>query len=187
VTETIFELRPVPRHVFVAIDFETANYSADSACALGLVRVEDGIVTDELALPIRPPERWFVPRFTALHGIAWEHVAEAPDFAGHYPAIARFAAGAEFLAAHNAGFDRNVLRATAARYGLPPLRKHFVCTVKLARAAWNIHPTRLPNVCLTLGIDLARHHDALADARACAAIVARAMADAPHLIDQSRM
>ena len=186
-TEPLFELRPMPRHVFVAIDFVTANYSADSACALGLVRVEDGIVTDELALPIRPPERWFVPRFTALHGIAWEHVAEAPDFAGHYPAIARFAAGAEFLAAHNAGFDRNVLRATAARYGLPSLRKRFVCTVRLARAAWNIRPTRLPNVCQTLGIDLVQHHDALADARACAAIVARAMAETPASIERARM
>lgn len=45
-TEPPLELRPVPHHVFVAIDFETANYSADSASALVLVRVEYGIVTD---------------------------------------------------------------------------------------------------------------------------------------------
>lgn len=128
-----------------------------------------------------------MPRFTALHGIAREHVSEAPNLAGHYPAIARFAAGAELLAAHNAGFDRNVQRATAARYGLPPLRKRFICTVKLARAALNIRQTRLPNVCLTLGIDLVQHHDALAAARSCAAIVARAMAETPALIERARM
>ena len=53
---------------FVAIDFETANHRGDSACALGLVRVEDGAVTAAESLLIRPPDRNF--SFTWVHGIA---------------------------------------------------------------------------------------------------------------------
>ncbi|MEN8176577.1 MAG: DNA polymerase III subunit epsilon, partial [Pseudomonadota bacterium] len=32
---------------FVAIDFETANYSRTSACAVGLVHVNDGAILAE--------------------------------------------------------------------------------------------------------------------------------------------
>lgn len=55
---------------------------------------------------------------------------------------------------------------------VPPL--DFVCTVKLARRVWDIHPTGLSNVCERLGIPL-RHHDPASDAVACARIVLMAM------------
>jgi len=51
----------------------------------------------------------------------------------------------------------------------------FVCTVRLARRVWNLHPARLPDVCRHLGIPL-RHHDPLSDATACAKIVLAARA-----------
>lgn len=154
---------------FVAIDFETANSAPDSACALGMVRVEDGQVTAELSLMIRPPS----PRFTFswLHGIGWDQVKDAPDFAGHWPSIRNVLRGADFLAAHNAPFDRNVLRASCARHDIAPPRRPFLCTVMLARRLWDIRPTKLPDVCRWLCIDLPNHHDALCDARACAEIV----------------
>jgi DNA polymerase-3 subunit epsilon len=61
---------------FAAIDFETANHSPDSACAVGLVVVTgDRIVHREHHL-IRPPDRAFV--FTWLHGLAWDDVRGAP-------------------------------------------------------------------------------------------------------------
>ena len=31
---------------YVALDFETSGYAAHSACAVGLCRIEDGVVTD---------------------------------------------------------------------------------------------------------------------------------------------
>jgi len=40
---------------FAAIDFETANYSPDSACAVGLVAVEGGRVVRREYHLIRPP------------------------------------------------------------------------------------------------------------------------------------
>ena len=38
------ERAPWPPPTFVAIDFETADYGRDSACALALVRVEAGVI-----------------------------------------------------------------------------------------------------------------------------------------------
>lgn len=153
---------------FVAIDFETADYGADSACAVGLVRVEDGRVVERISRLIRPPRREFV--FSYIHGIAWTDVAGEPEFGEVWPGLAPILKGAEFLAAHNAPFDAGVLRACCAAAGLRPPRLGFECTVRLARSVWGIHPTKLPDVCRHLRIPL-RHHDAASDAEACARIV----------------
>ena len=40
---------------FVAIDFETADYGRDSACALALVRVEAGVIVQRAFHYVRPP------------------------------------------------------------------------------------------------------------------------------------
>lgn len=157
-----------PTPTFVAIDFETADRWPDSACAVGLVRVEGGrIVRREVRL-IRPPRKAF--EHTAIHGIAWADVARKPAFAEVWPELADLLEGTAFLAAHNAAFDRSVLAACCATAGLEPPALPFVCTVQLARRTWNIHPTKLPDVCNRLGIAL-HHHNALSDAEACAGIV----------------
>ena len=153
---------------FVAIDFETANYAQDSACAVGLVKVVDGEIVDSVAHLIRPPTREFV--FTYIHGLTWKHVAGAPDFGALWPRLAPWLQGADFLAAHNAPFDRGVLGACCATYGIEAPPPTFRCTVTMARRAWNLRPTKLPDVCRHLGITL-NHHDALSDALACAKIV----------------
>lgn len=159
---------------FVAIDFETASHEATSACAVGLVRVENGAITARAHHLIRPPsDRFF---FTYIHGLTWNHVKDAPTFADLWPEIARMLQGARFLAAHNAPFDRGVLNACCALHDLPAPKKPYVCTVRLARATWNIRPTRLPDVCRHLGLEL-RHHEALSDAEACAGIVIRAQGE----------
>jgi DNA polymerase-3 subunit epsilon len=159
---------------FVAIDFETANHAPDSACAVGLVRAAAGRIVAQEAFLIRPPTPRFA--FTWVHGLTWAHVREAPAFAELWPRIADFVHGAAFLAAHNAPFDRKVLTACCRTAGLRPPPQPFVCTVRLARAVWGVRPTRLPDVCRHLGLDLT-HHDALSDARACAGIVLAAEAD----------
>ncbi len=153
---------------FVAIDFETANNRRDSACAIGLVKVAGGEIVDAAVHLIRPPTRDFV--FTYIHGLAWRDVAASPDFGTLWPAIDAFIAGAKFLAAHNASFDKGVLHACCASYGLKAPPQPFLCTVKLSRRTWAITPTRLSDVCRELGIAL-NHHEALSDAMACARIV----------------
>lgn len=163
---------------FVAIDFETADNGADSACAVGLVRVEGLQVVRKEVVLIRPPRRRIL--FTGVHGITWEMVAGAPAFAEAWPALAPVLEGASFLAAHNAPFDRRVLAACCAAAGLPAPALPFTCTVQLARKKWGIRPTSLPAVCRRLGIGLI-HHDAGSDAEACARIVIAAAS--PGLFD----
>lgn len=153
---------------FVAIDFETADREPDSACSVGLVRVENGQITRRLVQLIQPPRFFF--EFTHIHGIDWGMVSDKPTFGAAWPQLAKILEGAQFLAAHNAPFDSNVLAACCAAAGLPKPPHRFVCTVRLARDTWKIYPTKLPNVCEKLGIEL-KHHEALSDAEACARIV----------------
>jgi DNA polymerase III subunit epsilon len=153
---------------FVAIDFETANYEASSACSVGLVKVVGGEIVGTAVHLIRPPTRDFV--FTYIHGLTWKDVAKSPDFGNLWQSLGDFLEGAEFLAAHNASFDKGVLHACCARYGIASPSLPFQCTVQIARRTWSIYPTKLPNVCRYLGIDL-NHHEALSDAMACAKIV----------------
>lgn len=161
-------------HTFVAIDFETATAWRDSACAVGVAVGCGGRVVLSRTYPIRPPSPRFT--FTDVHGLRWEDVRDAPTFAELWPALRGWIDDAAFVAAHNAAFDRSVLHACCARYGLRPPRAPFICTVQLARSQWGIRPTKLPNVCRRLSIPL-RHHDARADAEACARIVLAAEAE----------
>lgn len=159
---------------FVAIDFETADHGADSACAVGLVRVEGGQVVARAARLIRPPRRWMI--FSYIHGITWTDVADQPAFCEVWPEVAPLLDGADHLVAHNAGFDRKVLQSCCLAAGLQMPPMPFVCTMQLARRRWNLRPTKLPDVCRFLNIGL-KHHDALSDAEAAARIAIAALAN----------
>jgi DNA polymerase-3 subunit epsilon len=153
---------------FVAIDFETADWGSDSACAVALVRVEGLEIVERRVQLLRPPRPRFV--FTYIHGITWHDVADAPTFADAWPNLAGILDGADEMAAHNAGFDRGVLRTCCHFAGHRPPQLPFVCSMKLARRTWGLHRTSLPDVCRRLGLPL-RHHDPASDAEACARIV----------------
>jgi DNA polymerase-3 subunit epsilon len=159
---------------FTAIDFETASYGGESACALGLVRVSGTEIVERDYFKIRPPSREF--RFTHIHGLTWADVEQEPDFGALWPRMASFFRGVDFIAAHNSRFDAGVLAACCQRYELPFPRTPFLCTVQLARSMWQVRPTRLPDVCRYLAIPL-RHHAADSDSEACARIVIAALED----------
>lgn len=156
---------------FVAIDFETANRSPRSAVAMALVRVRSGEVAERRTTLLRPPTRSFT--FTRIHGIDAAKVADAPTFAAVWESTSDILAGAHFLAAHNASFDMNVLRACCDLARAPFPRQPWLCTVALARRTWSLEDATLPSVCRRLVLPL-RHHDPSSDAAACAAIVCAA-------------
>jgi DNA polymerase III subunit epsilon len=158
---------------FVAIDFETANREPHSACAIGLVRVESGKIVSQRYSLICPPVRNF--EFTHIHHITWDDVCQSPSWADLLPWVRETIDGVDFLAAHHAAFDREILESCCNYYRLDSPNLPFLCTVKLARLQWGIYPTKLPNVCQKLGIEL-QHHQALSDARACAQIVCQSYA-----------
>ncbi|WP_152045925.1 3'-5' exonuclease [Aureimonas psammosilenae] len=153
----------------VALDFETANRSPASACAIGLAFVEDGAVTRRLYSLVRPPELVFDPGNIRVHGIRPTDVLDAPEFPDLWRDIEQEFGGALVLA-HNASFDMRVLAATLAHYRLPQPCFDSFCTVSLARRLWPEEPSkRLSALAAKFGIGF-RHHHAGEDAMACAEI-----------------
>lgn len=163
-------LLPLPR--FTAIDFETADYGGDSACAIGLVVVDDGEIVDQQMRLIRPPRNVF--HFTHIHGLTWNDVKDSPEFVSVWRELEPLLEGSEFLVAHNARFDEGVLKKCCQKAGIKPPEQRFVCTVRAARRTWKLKSARLNMVCEHLGIPL-NHHEALSDATACAKIAVEAM------------
>ena len=100
-------------------------------------------------------------------------MAKKPKFSELWPEINSLFNRVEFIAAHNASFDREVLRACCAMAGIAPPDIKYLCTMKLARHLWGLYPTKLSDVSRHFGIAL-KHHDAQSDAIACAKIVLEA-------------
>jgi DNA polymerase-3 subunit epsilon len=153
---------------FAAIDFETADDGRDSACSVAVVKVIDTQIVEGFHCLIRPPRRNF--KFTYLHGISWQDVAHEPTFDKLWPSLVKKLNDIEFIAAHNASFDRSVLMACCKANNLILPSPNFLCTVQLARSTWGLSSATLPHVCKLLGIPL-HHHKAESDAEACAKIV----------------
>jgi len=157
---------------FVAIDFETANSSPASPCAVGLVRVNDGFIQESISMLFKPPypNNWFHEGNIRVHGIRPEDVQDAPDFEEVLPELLLFTEGLPFIA-HNASFDMGVLRASALAvdFDLPDLS--YGCSLAMARKTYNLESYRLNAVAYAIGHEEFNHHDALADADACARIV----------------
>lgn len=165
-------MEPQTHLTFVAIDFETATHEKNSACSVAMVRVEGDRIVDRAYRLIRPPSSHFY--FTYIHQITWKDVAEEPCFSAVWTDLRPMLDGVDFIAAHNASFDRSVLQACCAIDGLESTLPPFLCTVMLARKVWRLHPTKLPNVCHFLNLEL-NHHNAASDAEACAQIVIHAL------------
>ena len=155
---------------YVALDFETSGYAAHSACAVGLCRIEDGVVTDSFYSLIRPPSSRVL--FTHVHGLTWPMLKDAPTFTEVWPQLVAFMEGSHALLAHNAGFDRRVLHASCQALELVQPQLPCLCTLKGARRSLPLASRALDSVCGYFGIPLDPHH-AGADARACAEIYLR--------------
>ena len=156
----------------MALDFETADFGRDSACAVGIVKVQGTRIIHEETRLIRPPRRRFY--FSYLHGITWVDVEDQPKFRQTWLSLRPVFEDVDFLAAHNASFDRSVLYACCEKARIRPPYQDFVCTLRLARRLWGIYPTTLPHLCRNLGLPL-NHHNPLSDARACAQVIIRAI------------
>ncbi len=153
---------------FIAIDFETATEYMDSACSIGIALVKDGSVVDTFYSLIKPPDNFYNPDNTLVHGLSSDSTINAPDFKelwwqihyyfGEYPVIA-----------HNAKFDMSVLAMCAKSNWIEIPNFKYMDTMNLAK---NIVPGNkaLINCVDFFGIDLSNHHNAAADAVACAEI-----------------
>lgn len=68
---------------FAAIDFETATGYMESACAVGIVTVTDGEITDEYYSLIQPPENEYWRANMLVHGITPGMTESLPGISCH--------------------------------------------------------------------------------------------------------
>ncbi|MBX3423604.1 MAG: 3'-5' exoribonuclease [Pirellulaceae bacterium] len=155
---------------FVAIDFETANRHADSACQLAAVVVRDSQIVAEHSWLIRPAGNYFSSFNISVHGIRPADVIDSPTMDQVWPEFWSLVAD-QTLVAHNARFDIGVLVASLAAYDIACPQLEYTCTRLLSQIVW---PGRerygLKPLGQWLGIEF-KHHDALEDARCCASII----------------
>ena len=161
-------------HSFVAIDFETATGYRDSACAVGIVTVENGEITDEYFTLIQPPENQYWHSNIRVHGITPGMTEHAPEFFAIYPEIKKRLLG-QTVVAHNESFDRSVLKSIMRMYRFDyeelMIADKWECTLRIYRSL-GYKPANLHSCCMREGIELT-HHEALSDARGCALLYLR--------------
>jgi DNA polymerase-3 subunit epsilon len=179
---------PTAQAEYLAVDVET-NGRAGAACELtevAAVLVGGGELHENWSSLVRPsmPLARGIQRFT---GITQAMASGAPQPDDVLPRIASLLEG-RVLVAHNAQFDRRVLRQAFERCGLRWPRPPVVCTLAMARRfAPLVRERKLAALAESLGIDVDEVHRALPDATTCArilcALLPRMCAAAPTIED----
>jgi DNA polymerase-3 subunit epsilon len=138
---------------------------------VGLVKFQDGKVTDTYYSLIRPPELYIRPDFTEIHGLTVDDVKDAPTFADLWESAIKPFIGSLPLAAHNAQFDMGVLWAVLECYELEIPALSYFCTCSLARHTWpELKSHALTALAEYFGI-VYDAHNALDDAETCGQLV----------------
>ena len=156
---------------FAAIDFETANECRSSVCSVGVVIVRGGEIVNSFYSLIHPvPEyyQWFCQQ---VHGLCAEDTEDAPVFPRVWEKIEPLIEGLP-LVAHNSTFDEGCLKEVFRVYRMDYPDYVFRDTLAAARCHFRgVLPNfQLQTVAYACGFDLTHHHNALADAEACAHI-----------------
>ena len=152
-----------------AIDFETANQQRTSVCSVGIVIVRDGEIADSFYSLIKPEPEYYSYWNTRVHGLTLEDTMNAVVFPKVWAEIAPKIEGLP-LVAHNAPFDEGCLKAVFQTYQMEYPGYEFHCTCRASRRKLgSLLPNhQLQTVAAYCGYDLTQHHNALADAEACA-------------------
>ena len=155
---------------FAAIDFETANERPSSVCSVGVVVVRGGTVADTFYSLIQPEPNYYAWFCRQVHGLGHEDTDHAEVFPTVWHRIEPLIEGLP-LVAHNAAFDARCLRAAMQVYRMDWPDYVFYDTLLASRRRLPDLPNhQLHTVSQACGYCLERHHHALADAEACAAI-----------------
>jgi DNA polymerase-3 subunit epsilon len=120
-----------------------------------------------------------IPRdATKIHGITDQMVRNSPVWSDIYPRFLELMAGYRYVIVYNADFDQRLIRQTCFACALTMPRGSWHCAMKQYAAfvgqrgsygdfRWH----QLGQAVIQLGVKLLPDHSALADARACRAVV----------------
>lgn len=152
---------------FAAIDFELANGVITSACSVGVVIVRDGEIVDTFYSLIRPEPNYYHWYCRKVNKLGRKFTDSAPLFPEVWRQVAPRLEGL-VLVAHNKQFEERVLRALHKHYSMPYPGYRFLCTLIQSRRVWQEGKHNLDVIAERCGFPLQNHHNALADAEACA-------------------
>ena len=174
---------------FIAIDFETANQLPSSVCSVGVIMVRDGQVADSFYSLIQPEPNFYNYWCQRVHGLSQRDTDDASVFPEVWQQLEERIADVFFsdqfafdnrreliasipFVAHNARFDEGCLKAVFRVYQMdyPDYRFYDTLTASRRQFGHALPNHQLQTVAAACGYDLQRHHHALADAEACAAI-----------------
>jgi DNA polymerase III subunit epsilon len=145
---------------FIAFDVETATCHPASLCQIGFVVVSDGEIIQRESYLVKPPGNEYSARNSCIHGLDAIKTKDSLEFPAVWDQIKELFTS-KLLVAHNASFDLSILKSTLAFYSLEVPDIQCECTYQMSGL-------NLANLCDALEIELEHHHNALADAIACA-------------------
>jgi DNA polymerase-3 subunit epsilon len=163
---------PIATAEFLVVDTETNGLGGEMCemTEVGAVLVGGGELHDRWSSLVRcnRPLGRGIQRFT---GITQEMMADAPGLEAVLPPLEELMRG-RVLVAHNAPFDRRVLRQAFELIGLDWPNPPVLCTAALARKLLPLQRRRgLRVLADALGIEVQAVHRALADAETCARVL----------------
>ena len=156
----------------IYIDFETANTSRASLCAVAAVKY-DLITSEEIGryYSLVNPQEYFDTFNIMIHGITPDMVSNAPIFPSAMAQVFSMADEYTMFIAHNTAFDISVMRYAAYKYGMDFPDIQYTCTYRLAK---QLIPEQvsytLPIVAELCSITGLNHHNAESDAEVCGRI-----------------
>ena len=158
---------------FIAIDVETANADMASICQIGIVKYEDGVLTDEWKSYI-DPEDYFDGMNISIHGIDESTVEGAPTFPEVTDTLRSYLDNSVVVC--HTHFDRVAMNKAAQRYEIATPECLWLDSARVARRTWKEGAWKgygLYNLSKMLEFSF-KHHDALEDAKAAAYILLKA-------------
>jgi DNA polymerase III subunit epsilon len=159
---------------FVAIDVETANPDMSSICQIGIALFQGEQLLEQWKTYVNP-ELNFYDKYTLIHGISEDLVADAPRIPEISCVVNKFLNNR--ISVCHTHFDRFAVKRAYKRYGLEFPKCQWVDSLHVARRTWDQLSGcgySLGNVCNFLGYNF-KWHDALEDAKASGYILLEAI------------
>ena len=168
----------------VVLDFEgTSRLASARATEIGLVSLSEKFkILSEFESVVRAPIAADKSALS-ISRLSRVEISSAPTFAQLWPDISNRFSG-KILVAHNKVYETNVLQNELRAISIgqfPPI----VCTLEWSRKILGLRVKNhtLPTLCSFFDIDLVNAHEALADAKATAAVLKKLAELSPALVD----
>ena len=148
----------VKNNRFVAIDFETLEYWRASVISIGIVIIENNQIVVESYHCVK------------IHGLHYKDVKNYPKFDEIWEKIDREYIKGSPIIAHNVGFEKSCINECGDFFGTNTDYVYYD-TLNMSRKYINkLENYKLDTVSKFVHHKLNHHHNALEDAKACAAI-----------------